>query len=448
MFGQYSRLDMDKLQVHVRMNSEKSPRIFIGLLETAGYFSSLNKGFGTLGIQSFFVNLYSDDFQYTQCKGNSIIYFARYVYKKYRYGHSMKPLWFVVLFFCISILFLWSIYKYDTFIFSQGSSFYLNYDLPVLKFLRKKVIFVFLGSEARPPYLSGKVVVEAKLRTRKRDFFDYLFFCTKKKKKQIRFIEKYADAIISHPAYAHFQEKPFYGHLFIGFPFKRETVGAEQLKNNLAKILHVPSTPYSKGTKEIGEMMNTLRSNGYRFEFIQIIGRPNKEVLEEIKTCDFVIDELYSDTPLGGLGTEAAFYGKPAVNGGYYSETIKHDYPEGFIPPIYYCMPEEVESEIERLLISSEECLRAGRTVQAFVEHNWVAEKVADRFMQIIEGLAPRQWLYNPQSITYLYGYGIMKDRLRGMLKEYMQRFGISALRLNDKVALENKFVRFAREEC
>ena len=46
-------------------------------------------------------------------------------------------------------------------------------------------------------------------------------------------------------------------------------------------------------------------------------------ILAELARCDFVIDQLYSDYPLPGLATEAAWFGKPTVVGGYAQYAIR-----------------------------------------------------------------------------------------------------------------------------
>jgi len=47
---------------------------------------------------------------------------------------------------------------------------------------------------------------------------------------------------------------------------------------------------------------------------------PNHAVLEELGKCDFVIDQAFADYGMAGFATEAAWFGKTAVVGGYQSE--------------------------------------------------------------------------------------------------------------------------------
>ena len=60
---------------------------------------------------------------------------------------------------------------------------------------------------------------------------------------------------------------------------------------------------------------------------------PNHKVLETIREVDIVVDELYADIPLGGLGTKAAVAHKPVLSAGYYSGCMHSDYPAEVIPP-------------------------------------------------------------------------------------------------------------------
>ena len=54
-------------------------------------------------------------------------------------------------------------------------------------------------------------------------------------------------------------------------------------------------------------------NEGLPLEYVEIVGQPNDIVLAEIARSAFVIDQLYSDTPMAGFAAEAARLGKPAI---------------------------------------------------------------------------------------------------------------------------------------
>ena len=81
-------------------------------------------------------------------------------------------------------------------------------------------------------------------------------------------------------------------------------------KNILIGIRETENPSYSPN--EIKMQVSKLYPNEVKdgkIKFIEITGRPNQEVLELISTCDFVIDQLYSDMAMVGFATEAAFFG-------------------------------------------------------------------------------------------------------------------------------------------
>ena len=54
------------------------------------------------------------------------------------------------------------------------------------------------------------------------------------------------------------------------------------------------------------EVIDLLITNGYNIEYEMITNVSNEVVLDKIKSCDIILDEVYSDTPLGGIAVEGA----------------------------------------------------------------------------------------------------------------------------------------------
>ena len=69
----------------------------------------------------------------------------------------------------------------------------------------------------------------------------------------------------------------------------------------------------------------------------------------------FEIDQVYCDTPMAGFATEAAWFGKPAVVGGYGFDYLKTYVPEGMWPPSKTCHPDKIENAIESLIVNKVE---------------------------------------------------------------------------------------------
>ena len=97
--------------------------------------------------------------------------------------------------------------------------------------------------------------------------------------------------------------------------------------------------------------MNNIQKEGHNIELHKIEGRAFDDVIKLIKRCDFVVDQVYSDTPLAGFATEAAWFGKPALVCGYGLQSIKKHFPPKMFPPSYTCHPKFLEDGL-RVLVS------------------------------------------------------------------------------------------------
>jgi len=147
-------------------NAIRSQRIFLGFQEIAGYYAQLHQGFTELGVQSTFVNLSDHPFQY---EGGEARGLTRSIKQARASRRTLRPLslrglcllvWEGWLRICLLI---WAVTKFDSFILGFGSTFLQrsSLDLMVLKLFRKRVVFVFHGSDARPAYLDGSVAENA-----------------------------------------------------------------------------------------------------------------------------------------------------------------------------------------------------------------------------------------------------------------------------------------------
>lgn len=378
-----------------------NPRVFIGLEEVAGYFGSLKTGFLESRIYCTFITLSKHPFQYGKKDKNIFSSFIKKLNKipppSNRYSKIIKNVLFSLSKF---MLFLWVLFQFDVIIYSFNSSFFSYKELPILKFFNKKIIYVYLGSDSRPPYFNGKEINSSEI--------NKIYIKSKKKKKTIKKIEKYADYIIDYPTQAHFHERDFIMGLILGFPIdfknKEEIIEEERTK---IRILHSPSSPIIKGTFEIEESISNLKEKGYEIDYIKILNKSNAEVIEEIKQCDFVVDQKYSDTPLAGFATEAAFFGKPSIVGSYYCSEIHKDLEQKDIPPSIFCLPEKLEENIEKLIKDSNYRYQKGKEIREFVVENWNSKEVASKYLRIIKGEIPKEWFYSPHNITYIHGVGI-----------------------------------------
>jgi glycosyltransferase involved in cell wall biosynthesis len=340
--------------------------------------------------------------------------------------------------------FVWAVCTCDVFVLGYGSTFGLYWDLPILRLLRKKIIYVFHGSDSRPAYLDGHLMAPDRGLT-----ISQCIRLARKQKRTVRAIERYADTIISHPLSSHFHERPIVNLLSLGIPHEiaqEAVVAPREGRESQVRVLHSPSHPAAKGTDTIVEMVQGLRERQSPIEFIMITNQPNAVVLQALRECDFVVDQLYSDTPMAGFASEAAFLGRPAVVGGYATHELARLLPADSIPPVCYTHPDAANDAIERLVRDSTYRLQLGASAQKFVRSYWAPRRVAERYLQIIHGPIPAAWLCDPREIRYTHGVGMPAARARDLIGAVLRAGGRAALQLGDKPALEQLVIDFAQQ--
>jgi glycosyltransferase involved in cell wall biosynthesis len=423
-------------------------RVFVGLVEIGGYYAGLVKGLRDLRVEVSHVSVIQHPFYpLPPARGSWVIaasnWFTPWFYRA-QTNRATRWLCKPVRWLQLRILFVWAVARHDVFVFGFGFTFCDTKELPLLKFFGKKLIFVFNGSDTRPPYLDGSFVAQP---------IPSLVTMAAQVKRQVMRIEEYADVCVDHPLSAHFHEKPFVNYLRVGNPSYLEEAAALQNEGadddkhpeTAVRIVHAPSVPSVKGSARFRELVDRFKKAGALIDYVELSKRPHHEVLSELKRCDFALDQLYSDTPLAGFATEAASFGKPALIGGYGTDALRQTTVGIGLPMDTYCHPAELENVFERLVNDAAWRRECGERALRFVRDNWQPRFRAERFLRLIEGEAPADWLFAPQDISYLHGAGIAEDVLRKRLTELIEFGGIGALQLADKPKLERAILDFAQ---
>jgi hypothetical protein len=188
-----------------------------------------------------------------------------------------------------------------------------------------------------------------------------------------------------------------------------------------------------------------VRAQGVDLEAVEVLGQPNAVVLAELARCDFVIDELYSDTPMAALATEAAALGKPSIVGGYGWDEVDRTTPSEARPPSHRCHPDELAEAIVRLATDAAYRRQLGAAAHAFVEARWSPARVAERYLRLIDGDGA-EWRFEPKETRYLHGAGLSEDRLRAVLGQVLAAFGREGFQVDDKPDLEDRLAAFAAD--
>lgn len=412
-------------------------RVSIGPGEVAGYFSRLKTGFDELGVPCEHFVLSANKFSYQESD-----YFLKELFLRVaslrngknslicRLGRALQ--------ICVRlVVFLYSLVRFDVFIFAGFGSFFRFYELPLLKFFGKKIIVVYFGSDARPPLFSGRHLDDTGGYVDSVSAHDESVYLIT----QIRRVEKYADVIINHTATSQFFSRSFVRFIAIGLPINNSNAlpPANTGESKTIRILHAPSRPLAKGSLVFRQILDELRTEGYSIDFVELIGVPNSVVLQELQNCHFVVDELYSDVPLAMLATEAAQFGKPVVVGGYYADQFKIDNLDPELPPSLYVDPVDIKQAIRKMIDDREFRLTLGKQAQDFIQNNWGTRKVAENYLRLLEDDIPEHWTCMPMSLPYYWGWGLSKENWRKQVGEYVSRLGSDALMLNHNPKLKQR---------
>lgn len=431
---------------------QKTPRVFVGPVEIAGIAGALVEGLRALQADAQVMLSIDHPFKYGDQSRSWLVSTWQWIGAA-RNATTRANLLRKLLLVAAHDLWGWlvlliAIARFDAFIFIYGQTITNSaFELWLLKRMGKKIVFVYTGSDSRPPYMDGGWFpgrVEADLPSPAN-----LLSTVRRCKRKIRLHERYADYLVNSPATAHFHERPYINWFAMGIPKALPicpSVDPQRVDSpGPVRVLHGPSNPLVKGTAEILEILERLRRKGHLIELVKIQGMPNEVVLQELARCDFIVDQLYADTPLAAFATEAALFGKPAVVGGYFADKIQKYLEPADIPPSLFVVPDDLEMAIERLVVDSAYRLQLGEQARQFVMSRWNITTVAGRYLQLLRDDIPDQWWCDPADVRYLSGCGLPQGRSRRLVALLLEHFGASALQVHDKPELESALVEFAR---
>lgn len=413
-------------------------RIFLGPIEIAGFFAGLEAGLREIGERADLHDISGDPFRYRRPRARDV---GRAAHPATGLRNVVDR---VIRGMARFVVFAAAVVRYDAFVIG-GTGFWGGRELPILRALGKRVVWVFLGTDHRPPYLNGKFVGRG---TGTRE----LATLTRRTAARVGRVERWADAIVAHEASAQFHRRAFVRLLEIGLPISvavdrvgrrgddREDDGGRadgdgadrDAAERRVTILHCPTDAVAKGSVSIREIVNDVGASEPTIEYREVVGRPHDDVLEAIASSDIVIDELYGDTPLGVLAAEAASLGTPTVCGGYFAGECR-PLSDGTAFPVGFVAPEEMHATVRLLVGDAEERARRGASAAAFVRSRWIGEEVARRMLAVLGGVVPEGWMVDPAQVTYVDGYGLSRAERVAAVRAFVAREGEGALAMQHR---------------
>jgi glycosyltransferase involved in cell wall biosynthesis len=420
----------------------RSPRVFIGPVEIAGYYTRLAGALREVGVDAVAIDLGGHAFGYEQSAApNAWVRLATRLNSRAEAtrGPRVIRLWWRAASVASRVpLLAWALVRFDAFVFGFGQTLLGGRELPLLRALGKRVVVVFNGSDARPPYVDGVNMAGPRALSARA-----CIALTRRRKRYLGRIERHADVVVSQPAFSHLFERPVVDFFRIGVPWV-PAPEVEHADGPAVRVVHSPSDPAVKGSDTIRRTIDELRAEGRDLRFVELRGVPNAEVRRELARADFVIDQLYSDAPMVGVSTEAATAGRPSIVGGYAWPDLHAIYDDAAMPPVEECHPDELRAAIIRLADDRAYREALGARAKDFVTSTWDRRSIAERFLMLLRGEIDPTWLFDPRRLRYVRGVGLHEERARAIVAACIAEGGVGALQLADKPELEQAFIDFA----
>lgn len=247
---------------------------------------------------------------------------SRHPFYSFNYDHAFparigwKYLRYLVRITYSPILFAYLCHKTKGFFYVAGSGFLLtepdgrDYEFSFLKKRGIRVVCFFCGSEIRSLRLMKKLSEDMD-----RDVIStYQTFVVKNfdgdhvesfRMKLAASADKYADHIFNAPvdqiSYIRRMVHPFM-YFYPESGFERRSDKFSDLSR--IRIVHGPSSPLIKGTPLVRAAVKKLKQEGYQFEYQELIGVSNSDMLKALREAHVVLNEFYAFVP-GQFGVEA-----------------------------------------------------------------------------------------------------------------------------------------------
>ncbi len=281
-------------------------KIFIGTNDTANVMFHFYKALNSLNYKvtalTFRSNKYFKDNNYYQHNLENT--FLRWFPFAQKISTKKFELFFGIFrrIYVLLLLPYW-IFKHDTFIFMTKSLLPSYIDLKIIKLFKKKIIWLFLGSEVRntDAFLAEFTDVDRDnwlLEFKNDDIQNKLYL--------MRVVEKYADKIYSVPDQSSLAIKPYY---LLNIPFTMEHIKVETNQRKIPVLLHAPTSTFIKGTYYFENAIEKLKEEHIHFHYKRIQGVSNDQLIKEIINADIILDECILQGP-GLFGLESLAAGK------------------------------------------------------------------------------------------------------------------------------------------
>lgn len=319
---------------------------------------------------------------------------------------------------------MWALFNCRGFVFLFGRTLTNSgLELLLLRWFRKPVVFIYVGSDARPPWMD-----RISEREEARGEVEALARRIRRQRQRMRRQEQLAIATVSAGTTAQFLTQPYVDALHIGVPCDVASGPLPPPASHTVRILHSPSDPAVKGTTYIQRAVADLVAEGLDVELLCISGRPNAEVRAALRDCHLIVDQVFSDLPWSAFAAEAASLGRPTIVTGYATRWYEQNCDPSDMPPSAFVLPTELRETL-RLYIENEDIRRdLGLAAYDYARLHRTPEEVAARLLTLLNGSAPTHWIRQPQDAPYVWGCGGSAENVQAAARSLVGSHGVDAL--------------------
>ena len=414
-------------------------KIFLGLYEVCGQYSGLEDDLNDLGWPTIRVDLTDNQFEYKKTDNLSKSFFlwqTIWKLKSKERNISLKKVFYKLICESLALICVLQIcFTCKAAVFGYGDKFFKgSWEFFLYKIFNVKTIFLFHGSDSRPPYLSAKFdgVSDRELND-----------MTAKLVNKIQKIERFSNYIICAPTISQFLSKPYLHSYAVGTHFDVSEIDVSEsshlkqfVDRKTVRVVHCPSNPEIKKTAEIREVISSLKNEGLDFEYIEINNASHKKILDTLKDADLLIDCFNSDSPIGVVGLEAGVFGVPSIVSGNADDIFSNFAVKKHLPPSIYVEPAIFKEELRKLITNQAYRQSEGKKIYNYLHDYILKGHVAKRYEQLFLDDANPEWFLDPKLFSYCHG-----SLPLGVGLENMQR-------LSDKysfeaLGLDNRFQKY-----
>ena len=224
--------------------------VFIGPIEVAGFCAALASGFREIGWIAHSVDVGAHRFGYGG--GESRSRFLTLVQSGFRFlasierrlGRGGRLVLYPFRAPLMGMVFVWAVFSCENFLYVFGQSLLpWNIDLWLLRKLRRPVLHVYLGSDSRPPFLSGKCLAD-NCRLTRTSLADLAVRRSRRLRARLRRIYAWSSYVIDNPMSGLLQPGSYINWFSLGFPTIVDGIpaseGGEHHHGEMV-VVHAPS---------------------------------------------------------------------------------------------------------------------------------------------------------------------------------------------------------------